>query len=439
MTGTTKRSLGPWRSWALVVGGAIGSAVFMMPAILVPFGTIGLLSLAAGGIGALFVALTLGHLARRVTTAGGPYAYARAAFGDFGGFLVAWCFWISMWTACAGMAIGFAAYLGALVPAVAASPALSVGAALAITWLVVATNVAGVRESGIFGLVTTLLKLLPLVLVGSVGLWFVEAATLPPLNPGTGGAAYLFASAFALTFWNYVGIESATVPAEDVVEPDKTVPRALVLGTLTVMFVYTLVAFVAMGIVPAAELEVSEAPLAEAGTRIAGYWGGLFVTAGAVVSIGGCLNVSVLCAGQSAMAAARDRVFPAVFGRLGRRGTPAASYIAVGMLVSVMVLVNYTRGMVAAYTFIVMVSTLTIVVPYAFSAMAALLLDVHDREADRGRRAWEAFTASVAFLVSLWVMATAGQEPVYWVFLFLIGGIPVYVVVTRGKGRLQSG
>jgi APA family basic amino acid/polyamine antiporter len=153
------------------------------------------------------------------------------------------------------------------------------------------------------------------------------------------------------------------------------------------------------------------------------------------VSIGGCLNVSVLCAGQSAMAAARDRVFPAVFGRLGSRGTPAASYVIVGLLVSGMVLVNYTRGMVAAYTFIVMVSALTIVVPYAFSAMAALLLDVQDHEADRGRRLREAFVAGVAFLVSLWVMATAGQEPVYWVFLLIIGGIPVYVVATRGSRR----
>jgi APA family basic amino acid/polyamine antiporter len=280
-----------------------------------------------------------------------------------------------------------------------------------------------------------LLKLLPLILIGTVGLWFVDADTLPPLNPGSGSAVYLFASSFALTFWNYVGIESATVPAEDVVQPEKTVPRALILGTLTVMVVYLLVAFVVMGVIPAAELAQAEAPLAEAGTRIAGYWGSFFITAGAVVSIGGCLNVSVLCAGQSAMAAARDRVFPAVFGRLGSRGTPAASYVIVGLLVSGMVLVNYTRGMVAAYTFIVMVSALTIVVPYAFSAMAALLLDVQDHEADRGRRLREAFVAGVAFLVSLWVMATAGQEPVYWVFLLIIGGIPVYVVATRGSRR----
>ena len=243
---------------------------------------------------------------------------------------------------------------------------------------------------------------------------------------------------FALTFFNYVGIEAATVPAEDVVDPGRTVPRALVLGTLTVMVVYLLVVFAVMGIIPAAELAVSEAPLAAAGTRIAGSFGGIFVTAGAIVSIGGCLNVTCLCAGQSAMAAARDGVFPAVFQRLGRRGTPAASYVIVGLLTSAMVLVNHTRGMVAAYTFIVMVSTLTIVVPYAFSAMAALLLDVHDRRADRARRWRDALTASIAFGVSVWVMATAGQEPVYWAFLLMIGSIPVYVWVTRNSAPRTS-
>jgi APA family basic amino acid/polyamine antiporter len=433
MAPTKQRSLGPWRSWALVVGGTIGSAVFMMPAILVPFGGLGLLSLAAGGVGALFVAMTLGNLSRRVTTSGGPYAYARAGFGDFGGFLIAWGYWISLWTACAGMAIAFSAYLGSLIPAIAASPALAVLAALVLIWSVVATNIAGVRESGIVGLITTILKLLPLVAIGTVGFLFVEVETLPPMNPGTGNPVYLFASAFALTFWNYVGIESATVPAEDIVDPQKTISRALVFGTLTVTAVYLLVAFAVMGIIPAAELAASESPLADAGMHIAGYWGSTVISIGALVSIAGAINVTVLCAGQTAMAAARDNVFPAVFRRMTAGNTPGASYLIIGLLVTAMILMNYTRGLVGAYKFIILIATLTAVIPYAFAAMAALLLDVHDRQIERGRRIREALTAIVAFVVCFWVIATSGQESVYWVFLLLIGGMPVYVLVTRNK------
>lgn len=139
------KALGFWQCWSLVVGGAIGSAVFMMPAVMAPYGSIGLLGLAAATGGALSIALMLGHLARRVTVSGGCYAYTRAAFGDFSAFLIAWGFWISMWVSCAAIALAFAAYVGALVPAMAASPGLTAAAGLTVIWVTVAVNCAGVR------------------------------------------------------------------------------------------------------------------------------------------------------------------------------------------------------------------------------------------------------------------------------------------------------
>jgi APA family basic amino acid/polyamine antiporter len=278
----------------------------------------------------------------------------------------------------------------------------------------------------------------PLIAIGTVGLFYVEIETLPPMNPGSGNSIYLFASAFALTFWNYVGIESATVPAENVVDSQKTISRALILGTLTVTTVYLLVAFAVMGIISGPELAASESPLADAGTRIAGHWGGMFISIGALVSIAGATNVAVLCAGQAAMAASRDSVFPAIFSKMNARNTPGASYIIVGLLVTVMLLMNYSKGMVGAYKFIILISTLTAVIPYGFAAMAALLLDVHDHHISRGRRIREAIIAMVAFVISMWVIATTGQESVYWVFLLLMVGMPVYVVVTRNKNLYEQ-
>ena len=121
MDRTDQRSLGFWRCWGLVVGGAIGSAVFMMPAVMAPYGGTGLVSLVAATLGALSIALVFGMLARRVTVTGGAYAYTRAGFGDFAGFLIAWGLWISLWVSCATIALAFAAYAGALVPAIGAS------------------------------------------------------------------------------------------------------------------------------------------------------------------------------------------------------------------------------------------------------------------------------------------------------------------------------
>lgn len=432
------QSLGFWRCWALVVGGAIGSAIFIMPALVAPYGGLGLLSWAAAAIGALFVAMMFANLSRHVTRTGGPYAHAHTAFGDFGGFLVAWGFWISLWTACAGIAIAFIGYAGVLVPPIAEHPWLGSGVGLVMIWTLVAVNIAGVRESGIFSLATTVLKLIPLIIIGSVGLLFVDAETLPPMNPGTGSAAAVFASAFAITFWTFVGIEAVTVPSEDVVEPEKTVPRALIIGTLTIAVVYLSVGFAVMGMIPAETLAASASPLTDAGVHMAGDWAGVAVAIGAIVSIVGSFNVTLLAAGQTAMAASRDGVFPRVFETLSARGTPARSFVIAGLLASAMVIMSQTRGLVGAYTFVVLISTLTIIIPYAFSAMAGLLLGLHDASIAPGRRLREALVSMVAFLICIWVIATAGEESAYWTLLLIFAGLPVYVAVTR-KARIEQG
>jgi APA family basic amino acid/polyamine antiporter len=307
-----------------------------------------------------------------------------------------------------------------------------------LIWGLVGINARGVKEAGVAGLITTVLKLLPLVALGTVGLYFLEGSTLPPMNPGTGNPLRLFASSFALTFWTFAGLEVITVPAEDVVDARKTIPRALIFGTLTATVVYLLVGFVVMGTVPAAQLQASASPLADAGARIAGPWGALVISLGALVSTLGCLNCTLLAAGQTAMAAGRDGVFPHWFQRLNRRRTPGFSLVTAGVLASVLLLLNFSKGLVGAYTFIILLSTLTTVVPYAFCAMAGLVLARQADDGSRKQRLREALLSVGAFVVSIWVMASAGQETVYWGFLLLMAGLPVFVVVTRDRNVLAS-
>ena len=433
MSGEARRSLGFWRSWSLVVGGTIGSAIFMMPAVMAPYGGIGLLSLAVATLGALSIAMMFGNLARRVTVTGGAYAYTRAGLGDFAGFLIAWGGWIGLWVSCTAIAIAFAAYLGAVVPVIGDSPVLTAVAGLSLIWIVVGVNVAGVRESGIVSLATTILKLLPLVLIGCIGLLFVEAENLPAMHPGEGNAVLVFASVFALTFWNFLGIESATVPAEDTVNSGNTISRATVIGTLTVGLVYLLVNFVSFGVLPTEVLAVSTSPLSDVGIRLIGGIGGLIVVVGALVSTAGCINTTLLAAGQMAMAAARDGLFPALFARLSSRHSPSASYVLSGMLASLLLILNFAKGLVAAYTFILLIATLTTVIPYAFSAISGLILQNRDPSISRAHRLREGGVAAIAFGVCMWIIAASGFETVYWGFLLLMAGLPVYVLVTRVK------
>jgi len=305
-----------------------------------------------------------------------------------------------------------------LIPVIGASPLLMIGSGLFLIWTLVWLNIAGVRESGIFSLATTILKLIPLIIIGSIGLFFVDTETLPPMNPGTTNSAYLFASAFALTFWTFVGIEAATVPAEDVIDPEKTIPRALIVGTLTIAAVYLLVAFAVMGMIPAGRLAESGSPLADAGIHMAGSWGGIAVSIGALISMIGAFNVTLLAASQTAMAAARDRVFPRIFEQMTRHNTPGLS--------------------VGAYTFVLLIATLTTVVPYAFASMAGLLLGIHDKNTSPARRRREAIVSVVAFLICMWVIASSGEDAAYWTLLLLMAGVPVYVAVTRNK-KIEAG
>jgi len=438
MKAEPRRSLGFWRCWSLVVGGTIGSAVFMMPAVMAPYGTIGLASLLFATLGAVCVALTLSSLARRVTVSGGMYAYTRSAFGDFAGFLVAWNYWIGCWVSCAALAIGFIAYLGSIIPAIGTSTPLRASLGLLLIWILVGINIAGVRESGIVSMVTTLLKLAPLALVGLIGPWLIDWGALPTVNFEGGNALVVFASIFALSFWNFVGIECATAPAEDTVDPAKTIPRATVFGTITVGAVYLLVGFVALCALPPAVLSTSDSPLADVGTLLFGSMGGGLMIAGAVISIAGALNSGILVGGQVAMAAGRDQLFPASLGRLSRRHTPAISYVVMGVLASVLLLLSLSRGLVAAYEFVILIATLTTVIPYAFSAIASLILQLRDPDVSVAKSSFGAILAMIAFGVCFWVVAASGMETVYWVFLLTMAGLPVYVLIGRKALRDQA-
>lgn len=429
----TQRSLGFWRSWGLVVGGTIGSAVFMMPAVMAPYGTVGLLSLVAATFGAVCLALTLGVLARRVTATGGLYAYTRAAFGDFAAFIVAWNYWVCIWVSCAAMTIGFVAYLGVAFPFIAARPMLGASCGLVLIWTLTGINILGVRESGIVSLITTVLKLTPLALIGIAGLWWVDADNFrQAAEVGGKNALVVFASIFALSFWNFAGIESATIPAENVKDPTSVIPRAVMVGTLTVGSIYLLISVVSLGVIPASVLATMNSPLADIGARMFGVFGSAVVVAGAIISIAGALNVSVLVGGQVGMAAARDHLLPAALARLSGRSTPWVSYLLMGLLASLLLLSSMSRGLVAAYEFVILIATLTLVIAYAFPALAALWLQMRSRGSDDAGR-WNPSAAVIAFGACLWVFASSGVETIVWVMVLTLLGLPIYFFERRRR------
>ncbi len=419
---------------ALVCGNMIGSGVFLLPASLALYGGISVVGWLVTATGALVLALVFARLSRAVPKVGGPYAYTRRGFGDFAGFLVAWGYWISICAGNAAIAVAFVSYLTVFWPALARNSALAATMALFSIWLLTWVNATGVRRAGFVQLVTTVLKLIPLVEIGTLGFLAFNADHFVPFNVSGEPALSAVSATVALTLWAFLGLESATIPADDVRDPSRTIPRATIIGTLLTAVVYILSSVAVMGIIPPSSLAASTAPFADAAGTLWGSWARYVVGAGAAIACFGALNGWILIQGQLPFAVARDRLFPAIFGRASKHGTPVSGLVLSSVLVTVLVLTNYTKALVEQFTFIILLATLTTLVPYVFSSMAALIILIRDRALPSGRMFAPFVLAVLAFVYSLWAVAGVGQEAVYWGFLLLLAGIPVYVWVTWRGG-----
>jgi APA family basic amino acid/polyamine antiporter len=419
--------IGFWRGWSIAVGCAIGSGIFMMPTLLAPYGMLGLAGWLVAGAGTLLVALSLSRLVRRIPKMGGPYAYVQAGLGNFAGFLVAWTYWIACISAVAGIAIAFVGYLGVFLPTITDSSVLSLLVALALIWTVIGLNIRSVEGSGTFQVVTTVLKILPLLLMIVLGFANMDPEILPPLNPTELHPIALLATVTTLVMWSFVGIETATVPANNMAEPDKMIPRILMASVFTVLIIYFLVSVAIALVVSAEELMGSTAPFSLAATKLMGPVGGAVITIGALISTLGSLNANTFTAGQVPLAAAKDHLLPIKFLTLSKSGTPIFSFLVSGGFISLLLLLNYTKGLVAAFTFMAMLSTLSTLMAYAFSAVAEFYFLKRDRASPERNRAIA--LSSAAFLYSFFAIWGAGAEIVFYSFMLIMIGMPFYALV----------
>lgn len=425
-----KRALGLGASTALVVGNMIGSGIFLLPASLAAFGGISIVGWLFTATGALMLALLFAKLASMVPKVGGPYAYSRLGFGDFAGFWIAWGYWIAVWVGNAAIAVALVSYLGGIIPILSQQLWLSGLVAVGLIWLVTWINVMGIKQAGVFQVITTIMKLVPLVAMATIGLFWVNWSHFLPFNTSGMSPFAAVTAVAALTLWAFLGVESATIPADDVKNPDKTIPRATVLGTIVVGLVYILSTVGVMGILPLAQLGRSGAPFADAAGSIWGQWAFYAVVIGAVVSCLGNLNGFTLIQGQVPMAAARDRLFPTIFGRISRRGVPWFGVVIASVLVTFLLLFNYSgsSSLIQIFNFIILLATLTTLVPYAFCAMAELMIFIKDREQFNGKRLLgSSIIALIAFAYSVWMVVGSGAQTVLYGFVLLMVGIPVYV------------
>ncbi len=421
------KKLGLWTSTSLVVGNMIGSGVFMLPAALAVYGGISVIGWIFSAIGALLLAKVFSNLSTMVPVSnGGPYAYARKGMGNFAGFLVAWGYLISCWCTNAAIAVALVGALSSFAPGLSENNLLAATTALAaiafLTWI----NTLGIVASGKMQLATTILKLLPLILVSVGGLFFIDIDNFIPFNNSGSSDFSAITSTATLTFFAFLGIECATIPSSSVANAHKTIPRATMIGTIITTFIYILSSVSVMGMVSPEKLKNSVTPFADAASVIFGHNAGYWVAGGVAIAAFGALNGFILIQGQVADAMAQDKLFPAIFSKRNKNGVASMGIIIGSVIASIIMVMNYTKGLASQFKFLILLSTLTVLVPYLFSTASYILIRIQNKMKYKN---WVTaiVLAALAFLYCLWAIVGSGEATVYWGFLMLMAGIPLYV------------
>jgi len=427
------KEIGLWTTTSLVIGNMIASGLFMLPATLAIYGGISLIGWLISGAGALCLALVYSWLSKLQPSAtGGPYAYTREGMGNFAAFLVVWGYWISVWCTNAAIAVAFVSYLTAFIPELRNSPVLAVGTGLSAIWFLTWINTKGIREAGVVQVITTILKLVPLLVITIGGLFYLNLDHFVPFNVSSQSNLSAITSSTTLTLFAFLGLECATIPSGNVKNAEKTVSRATIIGTLLTTFIYLAGTIAVMGLIPPSVLHDSQAPFADAAASIWGEEARYLVAGGAVISTFGALNGYILIQGQMPMAAARDHLFPRIFAKENKNGTPAFAIIISSVLISVLMSLNFTRTLADTYTFMVLLTTLTVLVPYLFSIISFVMM----ANRQNNLSGYKLFIAVLAFLYSMWAIIGAGEETVYWGFVLLMAGLPFYAYIQVKRNSL---
>jgi APA family basic amino acid/polyamine antiporter len=424
----TRKELGFWMCTALVVGNTIGIGIFVLPASLAPYGLNAMLGWGITVLGMTLLARVFAQLAREFPTADGPYTYIERTTGSLPAFLAIWCYWVSCWITNAAIAIGLAGYLGNVLPALAGvAPAVQ---GVALLWLFVIVNLLGVRAGGRVQVVTTALKLLPMVFIIGLGAWLLltEPAVYTRQVPATPISFEALLAASTIALFAMLGIESAAVPAGRVRDASTTIPRATMFGTLLTAAIYLGVSSIALLLLQQDELARSSAPFADLLDQYVGEGKGRVLSLFVVISGLGALNGWTLLASELTASMGRHGFLPAPVQKLNARGAPAVSLVLTGVLATGMVLMNYSKSMVDTFTFLSLVVTAANLPLYLLCAIALVVLT------RRGERRLPASLFVLGLLgtaYSLFAFFGLGGEPFAWSLLLGAAGLPLYAYMKR--------
>ena len=424
-----KKEISLFMATMLVCGNMIGSGVFMLPSTLAQVSGPGstIIAWILTTIGSILIAISFANLGTKYPSTGGAYQYTKEAFGDFAGFLSAWLYWNGSWIGNAAILVAITSYASVVFP-ILNNPTISIIFSSAVLWIFTLINIAGVKKAGKIQSFVTVFKIAFFTLFIIVAFLNFDSANILPMYPEGKGLSTVPLAATS-TLWAFIGLESATVAAGELENPEKNVRKSTIYGLIISASIYLLISIGSMGAMNNAELSQSSAPLTDILTNALGTQVGKILTIAVVICILGTIIGWLLSTARVAYAAGVDGVFPKFFGKINEKtGTPIISLIFGSVLVNVLLVMNFQKGMVDAFTFITILATLSYLPVYLLSVSAEMMLIFREEKKFNFKIfIKKSFLPLLAFIYVLWTIYGSGAETVMWGFILMLIGIPVYI------------
>lgn len=390
------------------------------------------------GIGAIILALTFANLGSKIPKNGGVYEYSRMAYGSFGGFMSAWLYWNGTWIGNASMFVVITTYLGAVFPILVDNHLISFLFSSAILWICTLINIRGTK---FVGSITTALTVFKIILFGAfiiIAFMGFNSANLTPMFPQGKGIATIPIAA-GITLWAFMGLETASVTGGEIKNPERNIKLSTIFGMLISAGLYIVISFAAMGAMNQTQLANSTAPISDIISKVLKVGNLSFISVFIAISVFGTALGWLLSTARVSQAAGEDGVFPKAFSKIHPKyGTPHVSLIIGGVLVNIILVMNFTSGLSGAYSFIVLLATLSYLPVYAFTAIAEIILMAKGkRRASVKNYSLLVIRALIAFAFCIWGIISSGATTVMYGFILMMLGVPVYSYM-RIKGGLKN-
>lgn len=407
-------------SFTLVVGNMIGAGIFMLPISLSAFGSISILGWIISGIISICLASVFKKLSREYPGESGPFTYTKKYFGEFTAFLVVWGYWISILLLNASLAIAITSYSTVFLP-ILKNQYYNIFFSSFIIIIISTISLSGIKGIGRFQFYTALIKLIPLILIIFLGFLFMNVEYFYPINISNETDFRAITITTTLTFFAFLGLESATVPDNKVQNAKENVSKSTIYGVIFTFFVYLLSSIALFGLLSPEQIQDSNAPYADAGGIILGDYAKYIVAIFAIISALGCLNGWTLLQIELTKNLSKNNLFPKIFLKENANSIPSSGLIISNTIVILLIVINYSKDLSNIFTELILTSTFCALILYFLIALGEILKIFENKKNLKSN-----FISIPLFLFLIWIFVGIGFNSILLGLALFSLSIPIY-------------